>query len=55
MEAGHLVMLILDSQRTNTLFRSPVTPKWQHVLDIGTGSGDWALDVADRYADSEPP
>ena len=41
MEAGHMLMLILDSQRANTLFRSPISPKAQHIIDVGTGSGDW--------------
>lgn len=49
MEAGHLLFLILDSQRSNTLFRSPISPKAQHILDIGTGSGEWAIDVADKF------
>lgn len=41
MEAGHMLMLILDSQRANTLFRSPISPEAQHIIDVGTGSGDW--------------
>ena len=53
MEAGHLLFLILDSQHSNTLFRSPISPKAQHVIDIGTGSGEWAIDVADKYPNSE--
>ena len=44
-------MLIMDSQRANTLFRSPLPPNAQHVIDVGTGAGDWALDVADAYPD----
>lgn len=44
-----MLMLILDSQRSNTLFRSPISPKSQHIIDLGTGSGEWAIDVADRY------
>ena len=44
-----MLMLILDSQRSNTLFRSPISPNWQHIIDLGTGSGEWAIDVADRY------
>lgn len=47
--AGHMLMLIMDSQRRNTLFRSPLPPNAQHVIDVGTGAGDWALDVADAY------
>ena len=38
---AHLLMLILDSQQSNTLFRSPLSAKAQNVLDIGTGDGAW--------------
>lgn len=55
-------MLILDSQRSNPLFRSPLSCDAQHVLDLGTGQGNWALDVADRFpnltvhgVDLQPP
>lgn len=47
-EAGHLVALVLDSDRENPLFRSPVKDPRQ-VLDIGTGKGIWAIDVADMF------
>lgn len=47
-EAGHLVALIMDSDHDNPLFRAPVKdPK--HILDIGTGLGNWAIDVADMF------
>ncbi|KAJ5102429.1 hypothetical protein NUU61_004651 [Penicillium alfredii] len=48
-EAGHLVDLIMDSHRDNPLFRSPVGDDPQHILDIGTGKGTWAIDVADMF------
>ena len=48
-EAGHLVFLILDCQRQNPLFRSELSPDAKHVLDLGTGKGNWAIDVADRF------
>ena len=46
---GHHVQLILNQQRDNPLFRSPLGDNAQHVLDFGTGSGEWAIDVADRF------
>ena len=45
----HLVFLILDSQRRNPLFQSPISEKAQNVLDVGTGDASWALDVADKF------
>ena len=49
MSAGHLLFLILDSQRENPLFRSRLGKKAQNVLDLGTGNGEWALAVADKF------
>lgn len=43
-----MLMLILDSQRANPFFRSPISANAQQIFDLGTGLGDWALDVADR-------
>ncbi|KAJ5677600.1 uncharacterized protein N7477_003233 [Penicillium maclennaniae] len=48
-EAGHLVAIALDSDRENPLFRSPVGSQPKHILDIGTGKGNWAIDVADMF------
>lgn len=36
-EAGHLLFLIVDSQRKNPLFRAPVPKSGGCVLDVGTG------------------
>lgn len=41
--------LILDNQRTNPLFYSPIPEHAQNILDVGTGSGIWARDVGDKY------
>lgn len=49
MEAAHLLHLILESQQKNPLFRSPIKDEAWDILDIGTGSGAWCLDVADRF------
>ncbi|KAJ6051382.1 uncharacterized protein N7446_006014 [Penicillium canescens] len=46
-EAGHLVDLILESDEENPLFKAPIRYKEAQILDIGTGQGNWAIDVAD--------
>lgn len=43
----HIFKLILDGE----LFRAPIEPRC--VLDIGTGTGLWAIDLADEYPDAE--
>ncbi|KAL5353101.1 hypothetical protein ACLOAV_001131 [Pseudogymnoascus australis] len=48
-EAGHLVYQILDCQEENILFRSPIPDNAQHIIDLGTGDGTWAVQVADRF------
>jgi hypothetical protein len=45
IKSSHLVALVLDSDRENPLFQSPVGPKAEHILDIGTGKGNWAMYV----------
>lgn len=49
METGHLCMCILDSQHSNHFFRSPISSSAKTILDIGTGQGNWAIDVAHQY------
>ena len=47
-ETGHIAALLMNSDKTNPLFCAPIQePK--HVLDIGTGKGSWAVDVADMF------
>lgn len=38
-EALHMCHLILDSQRTDPWFYSPISEHAQNILDVGTGSG----------------
>ncbi|CZS95211.1 related to TAM domain methyltransferase [Rhynchosporium agropyri] len=41
----HIFNLSLDGN----LFLAPIGPNPQRILDIGTGTGIWAIDVADQY------
>lgn len=41
----HLVALVMDSDRENPLFRSPIGQDAKHILDLGTGQGNWAMYV----------
>jgi SAM-dependent methyltransferase len=45
----HVRNLVLDSR----LFLAPLPPNPQRVLDIGTGTGIWAIDFADQFPNSE--
>ncbi|KZF23408.1 S-adenosyl-L-methionine-dependent methyltransferase [Xylona heveae TC161] len=37
----------------NKLFLSPIPEKPQKILDLGTGTGIWAIDVADTYPSAQ--
>ena len=43
--AHHLYLLTLEGK----LFLAPIGDNPQHVLDVGTGTGIWAMDFADQY------
>ncbi|KAJ5947924.1 hypothetical protein N7466_000939 [Penicillium verhagenii] len=45
-ESSHLLFITLDSQLKNPFFHAPVNSA-KNILDIGTGKGSWAIDVAD--------
>lgn len=51
-EAGHLVALILEANRDNPLFRAPIGEDPKQILDLGTGKGTWAIDVADMFPEA---
>ncbi|KAK0648536.1 S-adenosyl-L-methionine-dependent methyltransferase [Cercophora newfieldiana] len=41
----HVLTLLLDGE----LHRAPISPDVQKVLDVGTGTGLWAIDFGDKY------
>lgn len=48
-EMGHMVCLVLDYHQPNPLHRAPIGDEPKQILDIGTGHGSWACDMADMY------
>ncbi|KAJ5605798.1 hypothetical protein N7510_008579 [Penicillium lagena] len=47
-EVGHLACLLMSDKRPNPLYYAPVEAP-RNILDIGTGRGSWAIDVADLF------
>ncbi|KAH7471942.1 hypothetical protein FOMA001_g13502 [Fusarium oxysporum f. sp. matthiolae] len=47
--AHHISRLLLGGE----LFRAPISDNPQRVLDLGTGTGIWAMDFADEYPSAE--
>ncbi|KAH7091936.1 S-adenosyl-L-methionine-dependent methyltransferase [Paraphoma chrysanthemicola] len=45
----HICLLLLDGE----LHLAPISKNPMQVLDIGTGTGIWAIDFADRYPSAE--
>lgn len=45
----NMMLMVLDDK----LFHAPIGSNPQRVLDIGTGTGVWAIDFADQYPSSE--
>ncbi|KAG0645710.1 Secondary metabolism regulator LAE1 [Hyphodiscus hymeniophilus] len=50
IDLKHRLYTILLGER---LFMAPIGDHPQHVLDLGTGSGIWAIDFADKYPSAE--
>ncbi|KAJ5976425.1 hypothetical protein N7481_010132 [Penicillium waksmanii] len=46
---SHLMFLLLEYQEKCPLHRAPLPKSPKHILDIGTGKGTWAIDIADQY------
>ena len=49
MANTHLTFQLIDQFQENPYFRSPIAKNAQNILDIGTGDGQWAVDVADKF------
>jgi methylase of polypeptide subunit release factors len=50
MDLNHEYMLELLQ---GELHKSPIGKNPQRILDVGTGTGIWAIDMADRYPSAE--
>lgn len=37
----------------NKLFNAPIGEKPARILDVGTGTGIWAIEIGDDYPDAE--
>ncbi|KAK5651354.1 hypothetical protein OQA88_12587 [Cercophora sp. LCS_1] len=50
LDLNHQMLLILND---NKLYRAPIDPNVQRVIDVGTGTGIWAIDFADENPSAE--
>jgi ubiquinone/menaquinone biosynthesis C-methylase UbiE len=42
----HIYNMVLNGQ----LYRAPISDEVERILDLGTGTGSWAIDVAEYMA-----
>lgn len=54
MEAAHIAYTLLEANQKNPFFRSPLPQTAQNILDLGTGTGEWARQVADMFPSGTP-
>jgi methylase of polypeptide subunit release factors len=50
MDLHHEIVLQLLEGK---LHKAPIVSDPQRILDVGTGTGIWAIDMADRYPSAE--
>jgi methylase of polypeptide subunit release factors len=50
MDLAHEIHLLLLK---GELHKAPITRNPQRILDVGTGTGIWAIDMADKYPCAE--
>jgi cyclopropane fatty-acyl-phospholipid synthase-like methyltransferase len=50
MDLHHEIMILLLQ---GELHKTPMLVNPQNILDVGTGTGIWAIDMADKYPSAE--
>jgi methylase of polypeptide subunit release factors len=50
MDLNHEILIALLQ---GELHKSPIGKNPQRILDVGTGTGIWAVDMADRYPSAD--